>query len=192
MRIAVQGVRGCFSEQAALRLRPQAEIVGRPSFAGIFAALAQGETELGLVPVENTLAGPIAETQTLLRQHAVEVIDEVRFQIEHCLMLHPASSLERVRQVLSHPVAFQQCGNFLSQHADWLVVPFFDTAGSVQEIMRLGSPELAAIASARAAEVYGATVALRDIGDKRANFTRFFLIAPCSGRVLPKEREVRT
>lgn len=178
MTIAVQGIAGCFSEQAALQLRPGAEIVCVHAFADIFALLAAGKVDRGLVPYENTLAGPIGEAQDLLRQQAVRVEDEVRLRIVHCLMLHPASSIERVRRVLSHWAALQQCGLFLAQHPEWQVVPFFDTAGSVEEIMRTGALDAAAIASARSAEVYGARLALRDIGDQSNNFTRFFLIAP--------------
>lgn len=191
MRIAVQGVPGCFSEQAALGYDPLAEIANCDDFAGIFAALEQGRADRGMVPVENTLAGAVDEAQALLRQHAVQVEAEVQLQIELCLMIHPGSGLERIQRVLSHPVALRQCGRFLGEHPGWLVTPFFDTAGSVQEVMRLGeggSLDTAAIAGARAAEVYGASIVARGIGDRKANFTRFFVISLPARRV-PEGRQ---
>ncbi len=186
MRIAVQGVPGCFSEQAALALRPGAAIIHCPNFAGIFAALDEGRADRGLVPVENTLAGAVVEARAELDRHPVEVEAEHRLQIEMCLLLHPAAQLDQIVRVLSHPVALRQCGRFLAAHPDWQVVSFFDTAGSVEEIMRLGGVgrlDSAAIASAHAGAVYGARIAIRGIGDLKENFTRFFLVAKAGGRV---------
>lgn len=192
MTIAVQGVPGCFSEQAALQLHPEAVIAHCASFGDMFTTLLGGAAEAAIVPIENTLAGRVEDTQVLLRQYQdqITVAGEVSLQIELCLMLHPAGALEQVEQVLSHPVALRQCKKFLAQYPHWRVVPFFDTAGSVAEAVRRGAGGdfgTAAIASARAATVYGATIAARGIGDQIANFTRFFLVTAAGSSVLRKE-----
>lgn len=192
MTIAVQGIPGCFSEQAALQLHPEAAIAHCATFGDMFTTLLGGRAEAAIVPIENTLAGTVEDTQLLLRQYQsqIEVAGEVELQIELCLMLHPAGTLEQVRQVLSHPVALRQCKKFFAQYPHWRAVPFFDTAGSVEEAVRRGASgefDTAAIASARAASVYGATIAARGIGDQIANFTRFFLVTAPGASVLRKE-----
>ncbi|HUX65873.1 MAG TPA: prephenate dehydratase domain-containing protein [Terriglobales bacterium] len=183
MRIAIQGIAGCFSEEAALGLHPRAQLIACPDFAALFAALEEGRAQRALLPVENSIAGPIAEAQALLARHRVRVLADHRHPIEQCLLLLPGADPAQVRRVLSHPVALRQCSRFLAR-AGWQVEPFFDTAASAREIVRRGQPDLAAIASARAAAVYGAQVARRGIADRRQNFTRFFLIAPRRERVL--------
>ena len=205
MRIAVQGVPGCFSEQAALQLRPQAEILHCADFSAMFTALVSGTAaasasgatavvtvEAAIVPIENTLAGMVEETAVLLRQYQdqIQVDSEVQLQIELCLMLHPSAAMTGVREVLSHPVALRQCKKFLAQWPAWRVTSFFDTAGSVAEAMRRGAAgqlDTAAVASPRAAAVYGARIAQRGIGDANANFTRFFLVTAPAASVLPRE-----
>jgi prephenate dehydratase len=191
LRIAVQGVPGCFSEQAALQLHPEASIYHCTQFSDLFTALGVA-ADAAIVPIENTLAGKVEETQALLRQHRdeIDIAAEVPLRIELCLMLHPASSMDDIREVLSHPVALRQCKKFFAQHPDWRAVPFFDTAGSVEEAVRRGAAgefDTAAIASARAATVYGAMIAARGIGDQIANFTRFFLVTAPGASVLRKE-----
>ncbi len=204
MRIAVQGVPGCFSEQAALQLRPQAGILHCADFSAMFTALLSGTAaesaagageaavDAAIVPIENTLAGTVEETAVLLRQYQdqIQVDSEVQLQIELCLMLHPSAAISGVREVLSHPVALRQCRKFLAQWPDWRVTSFFDTAGSVAEAMRRGAArqlDTAAIASANAAAVYGARIAQRGIGDQHANFTRFFLVTASPASVLRRE-----
>ncbi|HVA64596.1 MAG TPA: prephenate dehydratase domain-containing protein [Terriglobales bacterium] len=183
MRIAIQGIAGCFSEEAARTLHPRARMVACPDFAGIFAALEQGRAERGLLPVENSIAGPILESQALLAQHRVRVVADLRHRIELCLLLLPGAHRAGVRRVLSHPVALRQCGRFL-EPTGWQIEAFFDTAASAREILRRGQADLAAIAGARAAAVYGAQVAKRAIADRRQNLTRFLLIAPRPRSVL--------
>jgi len=152
-------------------------MVACPDFDGIFAALAEGRAERGLLPVENSIAGPIEEAQALLAQHPVRVVADLRHRIELCLLLLPDAPRAGVRRVLSHPVALRQCGRFLQQ-AGWLIEPFFDTAASAREIMRRGQSDWAAIAGPRAAAAYGARVAKRGIADHRQSLTRFLLLAP--------------
>ncbi|HXR98789.1 MAG TPA: prephenate dehydratase domain-containing protein [Terriglobales bacterium] len=186
MRIAIQGIAGSFSEAACHALRPRARVVYCRDFNDLFRSLADHRAQQALVPVENTLAGEIAATRRLLARTPHRVVSEIRLRISLALIVRPDAELAHIRHVLSHPVALLQCRRFLARHPDWRARRFFDTAGSVKEIMRIHNPTRAALASPHAAAVYGAKVARRGVGDKRANFTKFLLIAPIAGRVLSK------
>jgi len=182
MRIAVQGAPGCFSQQAAFNLAPAADILFTRDFSALFAALAQGLADRALVPVENSIVGPIAATRAGLADPRFHPVGETRLQIVHCLFAPPGVTIPAIRQVLSHPVALGQCQRFLRLHPEWQQIEYFDTAGSVEEIMTpgrepSGTPR-AAIASARAGEIYAACLLASDIGDRQDNFTRFVMIQP--------------
>lgn len=178
MRIAVQGVPGCFSQQAAARLRPRAQPLYCRRFEDLFAAAASGEAGAALVPVRNTVAGEIAATRALLQRHPYKVVAETQLRIELCLMIHPASTPTRIRRVLSHPVALAQCGRYLKRHPTWQPVPYFDTAASAGYLMLRHDLTSAAVAPFRAVQVYGTRLLERGIGDVRANYTTFQLIEP--------------
>ncbi|MGN6592653.1 MAG: prephenate dehydratase domain-containing protein [Terriglobales bacterium] len=176
MRIAVQGIAGCFSEAAAAQLAPGSETVYCRTFEDIFKSLAAGTAARGLVPVENTIAGEIAATRKLLAGHPVRVLAETRLRIEQCLIATPGATLAGIGRVFSHPVALQQCGQFLAHHPHWRVEAYFDTAAGVQHIMQEARPDQAAIAGPQAAAVYRAQILARGIGDVVDNFTRFVLV----------------
>lgn len=176
MKVAIQGVAGCFSAAAAAQVEPGAQIVYCPTFEDIFVSIEGGVADRGLVPVENTVAGEIAATRELLARHRVRVAGETRLRIEQCLIGLPGASLAGIRRVFSHPVALRQCGNFLAHHPQWRVEAYFDTAASVQRIMQEARADQAAIAGPTAAAAYGAEVLARDIADVVDNFTRFVLI----------------
>ncbi|MGH9520098.1 MAG: prephenate dehydratase domain-containing protein [Terriglobales bacterium] len=178
MRIAIQGVPGCFSEAAMQWLRPRAQPVFCRRFEDIFATLASGGAEAALVPVHNTLAGEIAATRTLLRLHPMRKIAATRLRIELCLMIHPSSTPERIVRVLSHPVALAQCGHFLGRHPGWKPIPYFDTAGSAGYVMLRRDLVSAAIAPLRAVQAYGTRLVERDMGDTAENYTTFQLLRP--------------
>lgn len=176
MKIAIQGEPGSFSEEAALNLQPQAKIDCCPSFREVFTHLADHVVDRALIPIENTLAGSVTENYDLLREHNAFIQAETQLRIEHNLIIHPESSAKQIRRVLSHPVALQQCRAFLRKHPNWDVVPFYDTAGSVKEIMANGWRDAAGVASRRAASVYGARILQQGIEDNKKNYTRFFLL----------------
>lgn len=177
MKIAIQGEPGSFSEEAALNLRPEAKISCCPSFREVFAQLAARTVDRALIPIENTLAGSVTENYDLLREHNAFIQAETQLRIKHNLIIHPASRTQQIRRVLSHPVALQQCRTFLRKHGQWEVVPFYDTAGSVKQMMEQGWKDAAAIASRRAVDVYGARLLREGIEDNKKNFTRFFLLS---------------
>ena len=183
MKVAIQGERGSFSHQAALRLVRGADVLACATSVEVFDALDSGRAKAAVIPVENTLAGPVGEHLDLLLERDVFIHAETRLRIEHKLITAPGSKLKDIRRVLSHPVALDQCRNFFRGHRGISAVPFYDTAGSVKHIMAERLSDTAAIASGQAAKEYGGKVLKSGLEDNKQNFTRFFLIT--------KKREVQ-
>src|SRR5579864_7861111 len=176
MKVAIQGERAAFSHQAALKMVPRAEVLACTTSFQVFEALDTRRAGAAVIPVENTLAGPVGEHLDLLLERDVFIHAELRLRIEHNLIAAPGTKLKDVRQVLSHPVALDQCRNFFRRHKGVAAVPFYDTAGSVKHIMAQSLRDTAAIASSQAAKEYGAKVLMSGLEDNKQNFTRFFLI----------------
>jgi prephenate dehydratase len=177
-RIAFQGERGAFSEEAAVKLLgDQIETVPRTTFEAMFAAISDGAADLVLAPVENSLAGSVYRCYDLLLESKLSITAEVVLPIAHNLIGPPGATLEQVRFVQSHPVALAQCTRFFEQHPEITRVAAEDTGGSVREVVRGGDPRRAAIASRRAAEIYGGTILQSHLEDHRRNFTRFLLLS---------------
>ncbi|HZT58963.1 MAG TPA: prephenate dehydratase domain-containing protein [Pyrinomonadaceae bacterium] len=184
-RVAFQGERGAFSEEAALRLLGEGiALVPRPTFESLFAAVGEGAADFALAPVENTLAGSVQRSYDLLLEGALHIVAEVIIPVRHCLVGCRGSSLDSIRTVESHPVALAQCERFFAAHARLRRVTADDTAGSVAEIVRRADPTRAAIAGRRAAEFYGGVILREGVEDDRENYTRFVLLAP-----VPEVRE---
>lgn len=182
--VAIQGERGAFSHVAARRfVRGDPQIVPCRTFEELFTAVASGTTDLGMVPVENTLAGSVQRNLDLLVHHDLQVVAEVRVRIELCLVAPPGRSLAEIRSAASHPVALQQCHGFFRHHPSVASVVAYDTAGSVRDLMEGRGDYDAAIGSALAAELYGGGVLLDHIEDDESNFTRFLVVAPEAGEV---------
>jgi prephenate dehydratase len=177
MRIAIQGELGSFSHEAALKMEPQATIVPCALSAEVFELVQSPEVDAAVIPIENSLAGSVVEHFDLLFQCEVQIERESLLRIRHNLIGIPGSStVEGIRQVLSHPVALAQCRRFFREHPKMAPTAFYDTAGSVKHITALGTGEAAAIASEQAALAYGGEVLAAGIEDNPANYTRFFLI----------------
>jgi prephenate dehydratase len=176
-RIAFQGELGAFSHAAALKLLgPQARPVPKPSFKEVCEALASGEVTLALLPIENTLHGSVHENYDHLVDFDFHVIGETSLRISHQLIVMAGTRMRDVRKVFSHPVALNQCRFFFRENPLFEAVPFYDTAGSVKMLSEENPPASAAIASEKAAEIYGGTILRRGIEDDRRNYTRFFLL----------------
>jgi prephenate dehydratase len=176
MKVAIQGERGAFSHQAALHLVRGADVVVCATSVQVFDALDSRRAAAAVIPVENTLAGPVGEHLDLLLERDVFIHAEMRLRIAHNLIAAPGVKLKNIRQVLSHPVALDQCRNFFRKHRRISAVPFYDTAGSVKHIIAQGLRDTAAIASSQAAKEYGGKVLMSGLEDNKQNFTRFFLI----------------
>jgi prephenate dehydratase len=178
LRVAFQGERGAFSEEAAVKLLgDQIETVPRPTFEAMFAAIAEGAADLVLAPVENSLAGSVYRCYDLLLESKLNIIAEVILPISHNLIGPPGAMIDEIRFVQSHPVALAQCTRFFEAHPQITRVAAEDTGGSVREVVRADDPTRAAIASRRAAEIYGGRILQTHLEDHRENYTRFVLLS---------------
>ena len=181
MRVAFQGERGAFSEEAAVKLLGgEVRLVPLPTFEAAFGAIAKGTADYILAPIENSLAGPVHRSFDLLVESALTIVGEVIIRIEHNLIGAPGGRLEEVAIVESHPVALAQCEEFFSARPFLKRIATGDTAGSVREIVQAGDRTRAAIASKRAAEVYGGQILREYLEDDPENYTRFLLLAPAT------------
>lgn len=176
MQIAIQGEPGSFSHEAAGKAHPEATILPCALSSDVFRALVVGAVDAAVIPIENSLAGSVVEHYDLLLNHDVAIESESLLRIRHNFIAVPGSSIEHIQRVYSHPVALAQCRHFLEQHPTIEAVPFYDTAGSVKQLIELHDRSAAAIASARAAEFYGGEILAAGIEDNAENFTRFFLV----------------
>jgi len=176
MKIAIQGEPGSFSHEAAMRLVADAVIVPCSLSADAFAAVADGTVEAAVIPIENSLAGSVSEHFDLLLTHDVKVERETLLRIRHNLIAISGVDVGEIDRVFSHPVALAQCRRFLAQHPRMEAFAFYDTAGSVKQLVKLRDRHAAAIASEAAAHYYGAQILSANIEDNPENFTRFFLI----------------
>jgi prephenate dehydratase len=176
LRIAIQGEPGSFSHEAALKAVPEATIFPCAFSPEVFTSVANGAAEAAVIPIENSLAGSVLEHYDLLLSHDVVVESEWLLRIRHNLIGVPGAKVGSIRQAYSHPVALAQCRQFFLEHPAIEAAPFYDTAGSVKQMMELRDAGIAAIASAQAAAVYGGEILQAGIEDNPENFTRFFLI----------------
>jgi prephenate dehydratase len=177
VRIAYQGEAGAYSEAAALRFTPGAAVLACRSFEEVFAAVREGRGTHGILPMENSIGGSIHRNYDLLLAHELPIVGEVELLVEHCLLAAPGVTLDRVRAVHSHPQALAQCERFLQTLSEVEVVAIYDTAGGAKAIRERGLTDVAAIASRRAAGLFGLEILRSDIQDYESNRTRFFVIA---------------
>ena len=176
MKIAIQGEPGSFSHEAALKLVPGAEILPCSLSVEAFAALDSRKADAAAIPIENSLAGSVLEHFDLLLKHDVKVVSETLLRIRHNLIAIPGATIGEIERVFSHPVALAQCRSFLATHPRMKSIAFYDTAGSVKQLVEQGDKHAAAIASEEAARIYGAHVLEAGIEDNAENYTRFFLV----------------
>jgi prephenate dehydratase len=176
MKIAIQGEPGSFSHEAAVKMVAGAAIVPHSLSAEVFRSLSQGTVEAAVIPIENSLAGPVSEHYDLLLAHDVKVERETELRIRHNLIAISGTSIGEIDRVFSHPIALAQCKQYLARHPKMEAYAFYDTAGSVKQLVALRDRHAAAIASRAAAEYYGAQILEADIEDNPENFTRFFLV----------------
>jgi prephenate dehydratase/chorismate mutase/prephenate dehydratase len=180
VRIAFQGERGAFGDEAARSYFGEyPSVAPEPlpyrSFADVFRAVATGEVEYGLVPVENSQAGSINDVYDLLRQHDLFVIGEIGHPVNHCLLCLPGQQLSDIKRVISHPQALAQSDVFLRE-LGVEVVATYDTAGSAKMIREEHLEGVAAVAGAGAAELYQLEILASGIQTIKDNYTRFIAL----------------
>ncbi len=178
LAVGYLGPRGSHSSAAAAVLVPQAtESVDLPSFAAVVDAASSFEIGLGVLPIESSLIGPIAETHDLLYGAPLSIIKEATLPIRHCLLGLPGSSRAGAKVVRSHPAALDQCRDLLS---GWRVhcISSPSTADAAREVAESGDIHELALASMEAADTYGLEIVEDDVGDRPGAFTRFVALAP--------------
>jgi len=176
MKVAIQGELGSFSHEAAERMLPRSSVVPCARSVEVFDRVEGGSVAAAVIPIENTLAGTVAEHADLLVARDVVIQGEYLLRIVHNLIARPGVELRSLERVLSHPVALDQCRNFFRQHPRIQAVPFYDTAGSVKHVLANQLNDAAGIAGKQAAREYRGKILEAGIEDEKSNFTRFFLI----------------
>ena len=176
MRIAYQGEPGAFSEAAARQVSADAQLVACKSFEDVFASVEGGPAGYGVLPIENSIGGSIHRNFDLLLEHHLPIVGEVEVPVVHHLLALPGTTLEQVKRIYSHPQALAQCDRLLRSLTGVEIIATYDTAGSAKMIADARMPDAAAIASARAAEVFGLVPLKSSIQDYEHNVTRFLVI----------------
>lgn len=179
IKVAIQGVSGCYHEMAARQYfrGSEVEVVPCHSFPEMFHQLDKDRALFGIMAIENTIAGSLLQNHELLRQSDMRVIGEHKLHISHTLAALPGQKLEDIVEVNSHPIALMQCTEFLETQPGIKIVEKEDTAGSAYLISEKGLTGHAAICSEYAAEIYGLEVLARSIETNKRNFTRFLVLA---------------
>jgi prephenate dehydratase len=176
MRIAYQGEPGAFSEAAARRVDPEAQLLPCRSFEEVFDTVESGPASLGVLPIENSIGGSIHRNYDLLLSHELPIVAEIELPVVHHLLAVPGATVEGLKRVYSHPQALAQCERFLQTLKGIEVIATYDTAGSAKMVADAGLPDSAAIASARAGEVFGLLQLASSIQDYDDNITRFLVV----------------
>lgn len=177
-RVAFQGERGAFSEEAAIKLLgEEIELVPQRTFAALFDSLQTGAADYLVAPVENSIAGIVHPSVSRIRANSFVILNELELQIDQHLIGCPGVAFETIETVHSHPMALAQCTRFFERHPQIKAVVADDTAGSVAEMIKQNDPKIAAIAGRHAAAVYGGEIILESIQDHPKNHTRFVLLS---------------
>jgi len=176
IKVAIQGELGSFSHEAAEQMLPRCSVVPCARSAEVFDRVENGSVAAAVIPIENSLAGTVAEHADLLVSRDVFIQGEFRLRIVHNLIAAPGVKLSALLRAFSHPVALDQCRDFFRHHPRIQPVPFYDTAGSVKHIVAERLQDAAGIASRHAAREYSGKILQAGIEDDKRNFTRFLLI----------------
>jgi chorismate mutase / prephenate dehydratase len=175
--VAFQGEPGAYSESAVYQFFGSTT-QAKPcrDFRDVFESVKRQDVTAGLVPIENSLEGSVNQNYDLFFDYDLKVCGEVIIKIAHCLIVNPGTALKYLEAVYSHPQALAQCRKYL-ETKKWVLVPTYDTAGSVKIIKEQKIQNAAAIASERAAQIYRMEILAMDIADNKENFTRFFVLS---------------
>ena len=190
-RIVYQGEPGANSHLACREAFPALEAIACPTFEDALQAVKSGEARLAMIPIENSVAGRVADIHHLLPDADLYIVGEHFLRVRHQLMAAPGATLETIKRVLSHTQALGQCRRKLIE-LGLKPVPEADTAGSARMVSEANDPALAAIASALAAEIYGLEILANDVEDEMHNTTRFVVLSAEADDAEPDEAPVIT
>lgn len=182
-QVGFQGEPGAFGEEAISALWPNdADAVPLATFADVVQAVADRRVDVGVLPVENSIAGPVQDSVDALSANAaIRVIGETTVRITQCLLAPEGARVDTLATVESHPVALAQCRTFLTRHGWITAVPVFDTAGAARDVAAARDSRRGAIAGRGAALRYGLAILAEGIEDDNESHTRFVVIAPANG-----------
>lgn len=193
-RVTIQGVAGCFHDAAAREYfkGEEIEIIPCDSFPEMFESLSTDASLLGIVAIENTIAGSLLQNHELLRQSNLQVIGEQKLRISQVLAALPGQTIEQLIEANSHPIALMQCEQFLRRHPNLKMIEKFDTAGSAKEIAEQNLVGHAAVCGEYAANLYGLNILAKSIETNKRNFTRFLIVADplLASELKADEREI--
>lgn len=194
IKVTIQGVAGCFHDAAAREFFAGRDVETIPfdTFHNMFEALKNDASLLGIVAIENTIAGSLLPNHELLRQSGLKIIGEHKKRISHVLAALPGQSIEALTEVNSHPMALMQCDKFLRCYPNLKMVEHFDTAGSAKDIADKHLTGHAAVCGEYAAQLYGLEILKHGIETNPHNFTRFLILAAEErvDEIGPKESEI--
>ena len=188
---AFQGVNGAYSEQAGKNVFPDAKSLSCSTFEEMFACVKNDKADIALVPIENSQAGRVADTQRLIPDSDLNIIGEYFLEVRHNLLAVPGTNINDVKRVHSHEQGIAQCRNKILKLNKQMVIAA-DTAGSAKKISELNNKEDAAIASSLAAEIYNLDVLEADFQDAQYNVTRFLIMSKDKIRIEPNESNILT
>jgi len=174
--IGFQGEHGAFSEAAAKRYDPASIPIPCPQFTDVFDGVESGALDMGIVPVENSLAGPVVQVGQLLADTPLKIAGALKFQVNHCLLKLPETDHRDIRKVYSHPQALAQCRGFLARHQSE-GISYYDTAGAARMLAVERPAMTAVIAGASCADYYGLEILKENIQDVATNITRFLILS---------------
>jgi chorismate mutase/prephenate dehydratase len=177
MKVTYQGETGAYSEMAVYKFfGSKVEPVPCKDFREVFESVKTAVVPNGVVPIENSIEGSVNQNYDLFLAYDLKVCGEVAIKLAHVLIANPQTKFEEIQSVYSHPQALGQCRSYLEKHK-WEIIPAYDTAGSVKIIKEKQLLNAAAIASEKAADLYGMKIVARDIADNPSNYTRFLVLS---------------
>ena len=189
--IAYQGEPGANSHIACVEMFPDYEALPHATFEDAFTAISDGSADLGMIPIENSLAGRVADIHHLMPESGLYIVGEHFLRVRHQLLGTEGAGLDTIKSVLSHPMALGQCRHSLRE-LKFAPVSTADTAGAAREVAAANDPSKGAIASELAAKIYGLNILRRDIEDADHNTTRFLILARDPDDAEPEEEPIIT
>ena len=188
---AFQGINGAYSELAGVKIFPKAKSLACPTFEEMFQSVRDGKAEVAMVPIENSQAGRVADTQRLIPESELKIIGEYFLEIKHNILVVPGTKLADIKRIHSHEQGIAQCRNKIIDLNKEMIIAA-DTAGSAKRISELNNKEDAAIASELASKIYNLDILERDFQDSQNNVTRFLVMSKNIQTLSPEDSDLIT